>query len=876
MLPALDKKRIITLTVTVLAALMFPNNVKAAVGAPQVCEPGSTCKVGEFLYDDSYVLIEGAACTLTSTNPTGAAYLTAQPMTGSAGWYSYSFTAPVTLGLYPSQMCCTTGGQKMCLDKSFEIKAAAANTSADEVAGAVWGYSSRTLSSFGDLASSVWSSSSRTLSSFGTLISDMWGSSSNKTASQSAVADLQKSVNQANVLLDKVVNKPIIENVLEEDKTVDLQTKINDSKNISTRLFVNTQYLISKTSLLSSKWRMYDSQDLADSFDELNRLVGQSTDAQTQESIYGEVNWLKNQWGFPVTDQLLTQLGTIKGSLMAVQNSTGTLPVKNLKSLLSANRNLETLMGNSSDSTGEITLFSKLKEVKQLADAYNSKSSEINAVLTDWNKLTPLEKQKRIASLQKNLASINLLPKSKELVLGVSTVNPGEKELKNQLLSLRGVIDTNKLLLAKKPGIAFSNTWLEEGSIVFKSVITNPSSLSAQKVPLKYYLPVEAKAENIIEKSDGLTVEFDAEKNQYYIAGEYTLAAGETMTVSVRMTDVWQIGSDQVDSLRKQAEELAKPLEKTSYFAQGVTLKSDIDVSLDKVNILQSNAVTPEEKIQAYREATIEYNAAKDKTEKLKELATQAGTSGNLLGFVGGAQTLAVWGLIIIIVGGFIWLSISMKMIGNKKVAVAKVNKVAAQPRKFKINFPFVTTLVATTIISSLATGFVLPRFQKTASKTEATPTPGVENVQGAQTETAVGGGKDIVLIEVPEGSSVIAREAPVADAKITYHFDVATEVERVATSSGWVRVAQGWVSDKFIYSPQITSAKSQSVVIGDTTTGWLRVRKTPGGQEIGQVNSGEKYLYIKDENGWYEIDLTNGKAGWVSGRYASVVEEMK
>lgn len=873
MLPALDKKRIITLTVTVLAALMFPNNVKAAVGAPQVCAPGGACAVGEFLYDDSYVLIEGAACTLTSTDPTGAAYLTGEVMTGSAGWYSYSFTAPVTLGLYPSQMCCTpVGGQKMCLDKSFEVKAAATSTSADEVAGAVWGYSSRTLSSFGDLASSVWSSSSRTLSSFGSLITDIWGNSNNKTASQSAVADLQKSVNQTNVLLDKVVNKPIIENVLEEDKTVDLQSKIDDTKNISTRLFVNTQYLISKASLLSSKWRVYGGQDLADSFDELNRLVGQPTDAQTQESIYGEVNWLKNQWGFPVTDQLLTKLGGIRGSLLAIQTNIGQsgnsqLPAKDLKNLLAANRNLETLMGNSSDSTGEVTLFSKIKEVKQLADAYSSKSSEISTVLTDWNKLTPLEKQKKINDLQKNLASINLLPKSKELVLGVSTVTPNEKELKNQLLSLRGVIDTNKLLLAKKPGLAFSNTWLEEGSVVFKSIITNPSSLSVQKVPLKYYLPIEAKAENIIEKSDGLTVEFDADRNQYYVTGEYTLAAGETMTVSVRMTDVWQIGSDQIDSLRKQAEELAKPLEKTSYFAQGVTLKSDINVSLDKVGLLQSKAVTPEEKIQAYREAMIEFTAAKDKTEKLKELTTQAGTSGNLLGFVGGAQTLAVWGLIIIIVGGFIWLSISMKMIGSKKVAVAKVNKVAAQPRKFKVNLPFILILVITTVVSSLVTGLILPRFQKTA--------PLVENVKGVQTETATGG-TDIVLIEVPEGSSVIAREAPVADAKITYHFDVATEVERVATSSGWVQVAQGWVSDKFVYAPEASQAKTKYVVIGDTSTGWLRVRKTADGQEIGQVNSGEKYLLIKDENGWYEIDLTNGKAGWVSGRYASVVEEVK
>ena len=51
----------------------------------------------------------------------------------------------------------------------------------------------------------------------------------------------------------------------------------------------------------------------------------------------------------------------------------------------------------------------------------------------------------------------------------------------------------------------------------------------------------------------------------------------------VKVEDIWVISDSDIESLRKQADELSKPLERTSYFAQGVTLKSDINVSLDKI-----------------------------------------------------------------------------------------------------------------------------------------------------------------------------------------------------------------------------------------------------------------------------------------------------
>ena len=101
------------------------------------------------------------------------------------------------------------------------------------------------------------------------------------------------------------------------------------------------------------------------------------------------------------------------------------------------------------------------------------------------------------------------------------------------MLGLKGLIQANETFLAKKAGSTVASTWLELGSIVFKSLITNPSSLISQTVPLKYYLPPEVRDEDIISTDDDLTVKHDAEKDQYYVEGEFTLAAGQTKSVSV-------------------------------------------------------------------------------------------------------------------------------------------------------------------------------------------------------------------------------------------------------------------------------------------------------------------------------------------------------
>lgn len=76
--------------------------------------------------------------------------------------------------------------------------------------------------------------------------------------------------------------------------------------------------------------------------------------------------------------------------------------------------------------------------------------------------------------------------------------------------------------------------------------------------------------------------------------------------------------------------------------------------------------------------------------------------------------------------------------------------------------------------------------------------------------------------------------------------------------------------------SPLVLSPDKPYVLIGDTGTGWLRVRKEPSGssEELGKADTGEKLKYLGEstELGWHKVEF-EGNPGWVSGKYVTLVK---
>ncbi|MEI8232185.1 MAG: PEGA domain-containing protein [bacterium] len=76
--------------------------------------------------------------------------------------------------------------------------------------------------------------------------------------------------------------------------------------------------------------------------------------------------------------------------------------------------------------------------------------------------------------------------------------------------------------------------------------------------------------------------------------------------------------------------------------------------------------------------------------------------------------------------------------------------------------------------------------------------------------------------------------------------------------------------------SPSTVSMAKPYVLIGETGTGWLRIRKTDSGtsEELGKANTGEKLKYLGESTdlGWHKIEF-EGAVGWVSGKYVTLVK---
>lgn len=64
-------------------------------------------------------------------------------------------------------------------------------------------------------------------------------------------------------------------------------------------------------------------------------------------------------------------------------------------------------------------------------------------------------------------------------------------------------------------------------------------------------------------------------------------------------------------------------------------------------------------------------------------------------------------------------------------------------------------------------------------------------------------------------------------------------------------------------------------IEIQETGTGFLNVREsTPFGDVVAQVTPGDKYLVLETVTGWYKIETIDGKVGWVSSQYATIVTQ--
>lgn len=154
----------------------------------------------------------------------------------------------------------------------------------------------------------------------------------------------------------------------------------------------------------------------------------------------------------------------------------------------------------------------------------------------------------------------------------------------------------------------------------------------------------------------------------------------------------------------------------------------------------------------------------------------------------------------------------------------------------------------------------------------------------------------ELVVVSLPEGSSVVLDSNNIGQTPVSYANPTESDHELMISKTGYkaktvrIRTLMGYkltvvaylaaddqLSDNVASTSAIqptgtvtpTSSNGQTVLILDTPTGFLRVRETVGGTEIGKVNPGETYPLVDEQDGWLQIKLKDGTAGWISTQYA-------
>jgi hypothetical protein len=555
-------------------------------------------------------------------------------------------------------------------------------------------------------------------------------------------------------------------------------------------------------------------------------------------------------WNY--TSRTLTDFGSLIASIWS--HPTRTLTSENLdngkklateESLKTATESaVSSIKGNDNKDLTEIN--TQLTNLKTTIDAIDLKTNNINTLINKWGSYSAQDIYDKVKNLSSDIAKINTISSSDiSEILSISKSNQEKiTDLLNKVLAMQAVLDVNRALLEGMGEQPIIRVWLEEGSIIFKVMAVNPSTLERKVVPFKYYLPEELKRENILKVDEALEVNFDPKENSFYVSGEIPLSPKETKIMAVEVEDIWKIDKNLIDSLRRQVTTLFEPLKNTSYFAQASTLKADIDLNLDRAWMMVLNAYTPEMRIKAYREATKEISSAQAKITDLKTLASAASSSKSLLASLSGFSLISVWLIVFIVVSAFVFLLWYIEKKDLEKIGEKKENKKVLANANFfqfiRLHFFQIILIFGLTILIGIFFSYFFS--EKTTNnfsnnKTNISPTPinfivklkptdknkllsgfitpivsdfkvqssgssvVKNNVLGEETVK-----KLIFILFVPEKSFVNIRDIPSTQGSVVAQILKNTLVEVIEKTPGWYKVrlnkekiVEGWVKDEFV-----------------------------------------------------------------------------
>ncbi|MCK5493433.1 MAG: hypothetical protein KAJ14_10025 [Candidatus Omnitrophica bacterium] len=205
------------------------------------------------------------------------------------------------------------------------------------------------------------------------------------------------------------------------------------------------------------------------------------------------------------------------------------------------------------------------------------------------------------------------------------------------------------------------------GNILLKSVIVNPSKTKIQEALIKVFLPKEVIPDNIVDLGD-LKIDYDIDKELYFVYKEVILKPGESFARQVEIKDVWIILEIELEGLIGQGKEVLDKLKNTIYYETAAEIfKSMEEKKLDIINNQnQALDTLPQKHISVYRQNMEKLIVIKENLTNLEKVlmkTTNSEGSGTRKLFV-----KASWKAILAVVFALGFLSFVFFIIWYKQV----------------------------------------------------------------------------------------------------------------------------------------------------------------------------------------------------------------
>lgn len=501
----------------------------------------------------------------------------------------------------------------------------------------IWRYNTLSLNNFKDLVWNIWTRKEIGLA--GVPTADI--------VSVSDMEETKKTVAANKKILEQIINEPVVKNLTEDPPAVNPLEKLAQTKTAADNIFSSIQNIKSRCLMLTEKWPDLTDSEIKTELTNLSSIFTQDLN-QKDSNILAYTNWLKTSWDTPLMTTLSNKAISAQGkfdNLLSDVISFGKVnDAQVLAPALAEINELDSLVGTSLAKPEDQSLFGFIRKTSDRITLFNDQSAEGIRILSELKTDPSKDQTADIDLLRTKILGANDVP---DAALFFSAAG-GPQAATNEVLNLLALIETNKLLMGGTPGAVTKNIWLENGSVVFRIVVTNRSRSKTQKVPVSYLLPAEVHQEQIISHDPALTVAPGSNGNTLIASGEILLEPLETRTLGITVEDLWKFNPVEIENLKSQTVELTLALKNTLDAIKAVSINKEIDISLNKILDRELQAIAPETKILAYRTSLKELNGIEEKISSLQSMVVASHGNGGVV----------VRGLILLIFATMIFVAI--------------------------------------------------------------------------------------------------------------------------------------------------------------------------------------------------------------------------